>query len=112
LGADNFNIGTRDYFNQLATDDIYGDAVKSSLLAGPNNLVLNSAGVNPVGVANIDSVAKTVLAKGGGGLTPQQRENVIAEARARNANIDAALTNAALYGYNNQYYVNLGYPNA
>jgi hypothetical protein len=73
---------------------------------------LSTAGINPVGIANVSAVAKTVAAQGGGGLTPQQTENVTAEARARNANISAALTNAALYGYNNQYYVNLGYPSA
>jgi hypothetical protein len=112
LGADTSNIGTGDYFAMMATNDLYGDAVKSALLQGPNNQVLSTAGVNPVGIADIQSVAKSVAAQGGGGLTPQQRENVTAEARARNANIDAALTNAALYGYNNQYYVNLGYPSA
>ena len=112
LGADNNNIGTQDYLTALAVDDIYGDAVKSSLLAGPNNQTLSSAGINPVGISNVAAVAKTVAAQGGGGLTAQQKENVTAEARARNANVDAALTNAALYGYNNQYYVNLGYPGA
>lgn len=96
----------------MVTDDKYGDAVKAVLLQGVNDNVLNTVGISGVGVPAVSQTAQKISSAGGNGLTDQQRENIIAEARLRNADIETALVNAAFYGYNSQYYQNLGYPAA
>lgn len=112
LGVDAFNSGATPMLLDMLTDDIYGEAVRAVLLQGSNEQVLKNIGKETIGISDIEKVALGVRALAGEGLTPQQRENVIEDARAKNLDISNALANAVFYGYNNQYYVSRGYPAA
>lgn len=112
FGIDAFNSGATPMLLNMLTDDIYGEAVKAVLLQGSNEQILKIIGKETIGISDIEKVALGVRAQAGVGLTLQQRENVIEEARAKNLDINNALANAVFYGYNNQYYVSKGYPPA
>lgn len=112
FGVDAFNSGATPMLLDMLTDDIYGEATRAVLLQGSNEQILKIIGKETIGISDIDKAALGVRAIAGEGLTPQQRENVIEDARARNLDINNALANAVFYGYNNQYYVSRGYPSA
>lgn len=112
LGADSFNSGATPMLLDMLTDDIYGQATRAVLLQGSNEQILKTIGKETIGISDIEKVALGVRALAGEGLTPQQRENVIEDARARNLDVNNALANAVFYGYNNQYYVSRGFPSA
>ncbi len=112
FGADAFNSGATPMLLDMLTDDIYGEATRAVLLQGSNEQILKTIGKETIGISDIEKAALGVRAIAGEGLTPQQRENVIEDARARNLDINNALANAVFYGYNNQYYVSRGYPPA
>jgi hypothetical protein len=112
LGTDAFNSGTTPMLLDMLTDDIYGEATKAVLLQGKNEQTLKLIGKETIGISDIERLALGVRAAEGEGLTAQQRENVIDDARSRNLDINTALANAAFYGYNNQYYISRGYPKA
>lgn len=109
FAADAFNSGATPMLLKMLTDDIYGQATRAVLLQGSNEQVLKTIGKETIGISDIEKVALGVRASEGQGLTPQQRENVIEDARAKNLDINNALANAVFYGYNNQYYVSRGF---
>jgi len=112
LGTDSFNSGATSMLLDMLTDDIYGEATRAVLLQGKNEQTLKLIGKETIGISDIERLALGVRAAEGEGLTAQQRENVIDDARSRNLDINTALANAAFYGYNNQYYTSRGYPKA
>jgi pyridoxine 5'-phosphate synthase PdxJ len=112
FGADAFNSGATPMLLDMLTDDLYGQATRAVLLQGSNEQILKTIGKETIGISDIEKVALGVRALAGEGLTPQQRENVIEDARARNLDINNALANAVFYGYNNQYFVSRGFPSA
>lgn len=112
FGADTFNSGATSMLLNMLTDDVYGEAVRAVLLQGQNEQILKTIGKETIGISDIEKLALGVRAVAGEGLTSQQRENVIDDARARNLDINNALANAVFYGYNNQYYLSRGYPSA
>jgi hypothetical protein len=112
FGTDAFNSGATPMLLDMLTDDIYGEATRAVLLQGSNEQILKTIGKETIGISDIEKAALGVRAIAGEGLTPQQRENVIEDARARNLDINNALANAVFYGYNNQYYVSRGFPPA
>lgn len=112
FAADALNSGATPMLLKMLTDDIYGQATRAVLLQGSNEQILKTIGKETIGISDIEKVALGVRALEGEGLTPQQRENVIEDARAKNLDINNALANAVFYGYNNQYYVSRGFPPA
>jgi hypothetical protein len=112
IGFDAFNSGATPMLLDMLTNDIYGQATRAVLLQGSNEQILKTIGKETIGISDIEKVALGVRALAGEGLTPQQRENVIEDARARNLDINNALANAVFYGYNNQYFVSRGFPSA
>ena len=112
LGADPNNIGAGKMLVKLAKDNKYGQAIRASLLQGQNELVLKRIGARTIGIPDVSKLSKEIRTAGGQGLTLQQKENVTTDARERGLDIANALSNAALYGYDNKYYVSRGYPSA
>jgi hypothetical protein len=112
FGADPYNTGTADMLLNMLSNDRYGEAVRAVLLQGQNAQVLQSIGKQTIGVANVSETARRARASSGAGLTDEQRENVIKDARERGLDLDNAISNASLYGYNNRYYMSRGFPSA
>lgn len=113
FGIDYNNSGIRDMLINLTTDDRYGEALKACLIQGQNDKILQSIGTKNIGIPDISTNAKEFqFETGKTTLTIQQRENVVADARAQQLLESDAIRNAELYGYNNQYYVSRGYPAA
>lgn len=112
FGADAFNSGATPMLLDMLTDDLYGQSTQAVLLQGSNEQILKTIGKETIGITDIEKAALGVRALAGEGLSQQQRENVIEDARAKNLDINNALANAVFYGYNNQYYVSRGYPAA
>ena len=111
FGVDFHNSGIRDMLINMTTADRYGEAIKACLIQGQNDQILQRIGTKNIGIPDIDSNAKKYQFESGQTtLTIQQRENVIADARAQQLLESDAIRNAELYGYNNQYYVSRGYP--
>lgn len=111
FGVDYNNSGIRDMLIKMTTDDRYGEALKASLIQGQNDKILQTIGTKNVGIPDTELQArKYQFENGQSTLTVQQRENVIADARAQQLLESDAIRNAELYGYNNQYYVSRGYP--
>jgi hypothetical protein len=111
FGVDYNNSGIRDMLIEMTTDDRYGEALKASLIQGQNDKILQTIGTKNVGIPDTELQArKYQFENGQTTLTVQQRENVIADARAQQLLESNAIRNAELYGYNNQYYVSRGYP--
>jgi hypothetical protein len=111
FGVDYHNSGIRDMLISMATDDKYGEAIKACLIQGQNDQILQSIGTKNIGIPDINTNVKEYQFETGKTvLTIQQRENVIANARAQQLLESDAIRNAELYGYNNQYYVSRGYP--
>jgi hypothetical protein len=111
FGVDNHNSGIKDMLIDTTTIDKYGEAIKACLIQGQNDKILQTIGTKNIGIPDIASNAKKYQFESGQTtLTIQQRENVIADARAQQLLESDAIRNAELYGYNNQYYVSRGYP--
>lgn len=111
FGVDIYNTGIRDMLVNMTTENKYGEALRACLIQGQNDKILQSIGTKNIGIPDVTASAKEYqLANGGTVLTIQQRENVIADARAQQLLESDAIRNAELYGYNNQYYVSRGYP--
>lgn len=112
FGLDLSNVGVGNMLEQLATDNRFGQAIKASLIQGKNEQTLRKAGLGHVGIADISKLSRATNASAGAGLTLLQKENVSSDARERGLDIENALANASTYGYDNQYYMNRGYPSA
>ena len=113
FGVDYNNSGIRNMLINMVTDDRYGEAIRASLIQGQNDQILQTIGARTIGVPDIKiKAAEYQFGSGQTTLSNQQRENVIADARAQGLSESNAIQNAELYGYNNQYYVSRGYPTA
>jgi len=111
FGVDYHNSGIKDMLIDMTTSDRYGEAIKACLIQGQNDKILQTIGTKNIGIPDIANNAKKYQFESGQTkLTIQQRENVIADARAQQLLESDAIRNAELYGYNNQYYVSRGYP--
>ena len=111
FGVDYHNSGIKNMLIDMTTADRYGEAVKACLIQGQNDSILQTIGTKNIGIPDVASNAKKYQFESGQTtLTIQQRENVIADARAQQLIESDAIRNAELYGYNNQYYVSRGYP--
>jgi len=109
LSPDPNQIGVNSYLSSLATDDIYGQSVYSILVQGLNANALKSVTSISVGIPDVTEASQKLGASTGAGLTAAQRDNVIDYARNHNLDLATALENAALFGYNNSFYVSRGY---
>jgi len=109
LSPDPNQIGINSYLSSLVTDDIYGQSFYSILVQGLNAHALKSVSTNSIGVPDVTEVSRKLGASSGAGLTAAQRDNVIDYARNHNLDLANALENAALFGYNNDFYVSRGY---
>jgi hypothetical protein len=112
FGVDADRIGVSDMLLACVTNDIYGEAIKSILLQGKNEQALKAVGGKSVGVPTVSQVTKIYRAQTGGDLSVQQKENIIDYARNNSLDVEEAITNAALYGYDNVFYTSRGYPSA
>lgn len=93
--------------------NVYGEAVHVSLLEGRNTARQQKAGVTNSAVIDPTAVLATkVAADESKGLSDQQKQNIIDDAKAIGADPKYALQNAETFGYNNSYYVKKGYPSA
>jgi len=111
FGVDFHNSGIGDMLIDMTTNDKYGEAIKACLIQGQNDTILQSIGTKNIGIPDISNNVKEYRYDAGKSvLTIQQRENVIANARAQQLLESDAIRNAELYGYDNQYYVSRGYP--
>jgi hypothetical protein len=112
FGVDTESTGIATMLLNMITDDKYGQALRAVLQQGQNEQVLKTIGAGTIGIIDVDQKALEVRSLTGAGLSQKQRENVIEDARGRGLDIENALSNAATYGYNNQYYVSRGFPSA
>ena len=112
LSPDPNQIGVNLYLRSLVTDDIYGQSVYSILIQGLNANALKSVTSISVGIPDVTEASQKLGASTGAGLTAAQRDNVIDYARNHNLDLATALENAALFGYNNSFYVSRGYASA
>ena len=112
LSPDPNQIGINSYLLSLTTDDIYGQSFYSILVQGLNANALKSVTSNSIGIPDVTEVSQKLVASTGAGLTAAQRDNVIDYARNHNLDLATALENAALFGYNNSFYVSRGYASA
>ena len=112
FGTDNETTGIATMLLNMITDDKYGQALRAVLQQGQNDQILKTIGAGTIGIIDVDQKALEVRSSTGAGLTQKQRENVIEDARGRGLDIENALSNAATYGYNNQYYISRGFPSA
>jgi hypothetical protein len=111
FGIDFHNSGIKNMLINMTTADRYGEAIKACLIQGQNDQILQTIGTKNIGIPDIESNARRYQFESGQTrLTIQQRENVIADARAQQLLESDAIRNAEFYGYNNQYYVSRGYP--
>ena len=112
FGVDADRIGVSDMLLACTTKDIYGEAIQSILLQGKNEQALKAVGGKSIGVPTVAQVTKIYRAQTGGDLSVQQKENIIDYARNNSLDVQEAITNAALYGYDNMFYTSRGYPSA
>jgi hypothetical protein len=112
FGVDADRVGVSAMLLACATKDIYGEAIQSILLQGQNEQALKTVGGKSVGVPTVAQVTKIYRAQTGGDLSVQQKENIIDYARNNSLDVGEAITNAALYGYDNMFYTSRGYPSA
>lgn len=112
VGTDPYNSGVRKLLYDMITNDKYGEAVQAVLLQGQNDNTLRPIGISTVGVPDIPKLSKELSAAAGTGLTVQQQQNVIEYARRNGLDQDAAVANAAFYGYDNQFYISRGFESA
>ena len=110
IGTDPNKLGVVPFLTSLVTNDIYGEAFAAVLLQGQNNKALNAIGASNTSVPDVNQAAVLLAATTGAGLTQPQRDNVIDYARNHSLDINTALENAALFGYNNNFYISQGYP--
>ena len=112
FGVDADRIGISNMLLACTTKDIYGEAIQSILLQGKNEQALKAVGGKSIGVPTVAQVTKIYRAQTGGDLSVQQKENIIDYARNNSLDVAEAITNAALYGYDNVFYTSRGYPSA
>jgi hypothetical protein len=112
LAVDPNSINVVSYLQNMTTNDVYGEAFSALLSEGQNNQSLLAVGVNNPGQPDLIQVSSVMKSLGGGGLTLIQRDNIIDYARNHDLDIENSLENAALFGYNNSFYVGYGYPAA
>ena len=112
IGTDPYNSGVRTLLYGMLTNNKYGEAVQAVLLQGQNDNTLRSIGISTVGVPDIPKLSKELSSATGTGLTIQQQQNVIEYARRNGLDQDAAVANAAFYGYDNQFYISRGFESA
>jgi hypothetical protein len=112
FGVDADRIGVSAMLLACTTDDLYGEAIKSIIIQGKNEQALKAVGGKNIGVPTVAQVTKIYRAQTGGDLSVQQKENIIDYARNNSLDVGEAITNAALYGYDNMFYTSRGYPSA
>lgn len=110
LGIDKQDLGTGSMLAAMATDDKYGQALQASMMEGKTSGLLEKIGLPKVGAVDVGALSAKMKSLKGEGLTQAQKENVIADAKAKNIPEDQALSNASLFGYNSKYFEDLGYP--
>jgi hypothetical protein len=82
-------------------------------MEGRNRARQTSAGISDNISADTTAILSAKLsAKQSAGLTDLQKQNVIADAKELKIDPNQALSNAQLFGYNNDYFVKKGYPSA
>jgi hypothetical protein len=113
-GVDKQQMGYRDTFTGIADkNSIYGEAILVSLLEGRNQGRMSSVGMRDNITADPTAIlGAKILSNSKKDLTPQQLENITAEAKSRGVDPAQAISNSKLFGYQNSYYVNKGYPSA
>lgn len=113
-GVDKQQMGYRDTFTGIADkNSIYGEAILVSLLEGRNQGRMSSVGMRDNITANETAIlGAKILANSKKDLTPQQLENITADAKSRGVDPGQAISNSKLFGYQNSYFVNKGYPSA
>jgi hypothetical protein len=110
LGIDKQDLGTGSMLAAMATDDKYGQALQASMMEGKTSGLLEKIGLPKVGAVDVSALSAKMKSLKGEGLTQAQKENIIADAKAKNLPEDQALSNASLFGYNSKYFEDLGYP--
>jgi hypothetical protein len=80
------------------------------MMEGKTSGLLEKIGLPKVGAVDVSALSAKMKSLKGEGLTQAQKENVIADAKAKNIPEDQALSNASLFGYNSKYFEDLGYP--
>ena len=113
-GVDRQQMGFRDTFTGIADkNSIYGEAILVSLLEGRNQGRMSSVGMRDNITADPTAIlGAKILANSKKELTPQQLENITADAKSRGVDPGQAISNSKLFGYQNSYFVNKGYPSA
>ena len=113
-GVDKQQMGFRDTFTGIADkNSIYGEAIQVALLEGRNQARMSSSGMQDNITADpLKILGAKITSNAKKDLTPQQLENITAEAKSRGVDPAQAISNSKLFGYQNSYYVNKGYPAA
>jgi len=113
-GVDKQNLGFKDVLSGVADkNSIYGEAIQAAMMEGRNRARQTSAGISDNISADPTAILSAKLsAKQSAGLTDLQKQNVIADAKDLKIDPNQALSNAQLFGYNNDYFVKKGYPSA
>ena len=113
-GVDKQNLGFKDLFAGIANKNtITGQAILAALYEGRGQS--RSASVSIPDNITADPTAilsKAISSNASKDLTDQQKQNIIADARALGIDQTQALNNAKTFGYNNNYFVSKGYPSA
>jgi hypothetical protein len=113
-GVDKQNLGFKDVISGVADkNSVYGEAIQAAMMEGRNRAGQTSAGIpDNISADPTAILGSTLAANRAKGLTDQQKENIYADAKALGVDPNQALSNANLFGYNNDYFVKKGYPSA
>lgn len=114
FGVDRNSMGYRALLSGMADNrNVFGEAVNVALMEGRNTDRQKKSGVPNNILADVALVtAGKIAVNTAAGLTPQQKQNVVDDARAMGKDPDTALKLATTFGYNNDYYQRKGYPSA
>lgn len=114
FGVDKLNLGFKDVLSGVSDKtSIYGEAIQAAMMEGRNRARQTLAGISDNISADPTAILGAKLAaKQSAGLTDLQKQNVIADAKDLKIDPNQALSNAQLFGYNNDYFVKKGYPSA
>lgn len=111
-GKDRNNLGTFGFLCAMIVPDRYGESIKAVMVEAKNSELMNKVGIRPLTLPDASDTANEIYAKTGNTLSSIQKQNIISHAKSKNLNVEDALANATLYGYNDEYYQSLGYPSA